>query len=491
MTTQSWKLTRRSWNGAVLTAFLCLGAIPGSASGAIQSRAMRSPFWHSGALLAAPLLACAISATPAPTRSPAAPAPGAAVLDPTERAITEAVDARNVDAIALLERIVNLNSGTMNLAGVRAVGDVLRGELDGLGFTTRWVDGAGFQRAGHLVAEHRGTGPKLLLIGHLDTVFEPSSPFQRFERLSETSARGPGVIDMKGGDVIIIHALKALKAAGALDALTITVVFDGDEEHPGDPVAQARRALVDAAAGAAAAIGFEDGSGDPHKANTARRGAGFWTLRSTGTPAHSSQIFRDDVGPGAIFEAARVLEAFRVQLAGQQYLTFSPGVALGGTALTLDAPHNQGTAAGKTNVVARDMVVQGDLRTVSPEQLAQVKAAMRDIVARPLPHSSSTIEFDDGYPPMAPTAGNTRLLALYDAVSRDLGMGEVTAVDPIKAGAADVSFVAGLVPMALDGIGLAGRDDHTDRETADLAMLPGLTKRAALLLHRLGSAASR
>jgi glutamate carboxypeptidase len=431
----------------------------------------------------APVLACAALGGPAPLRDPPAAAP--ATLDATEQQIVKAVDAGNPAALALLERIVNINSGTMNLAGVRDVGAVLRAELDGLGFTTRWVDGAAFGRAGHLVAERSGPGPRLLLIGHLDTVFEPASPFQRFERLSETAARGPGIIDMKGGDVIIVHALAALNAAGVLDRANIVVVMNGDEEHPGQPLAAARRALVDAANGAAAAIGFEDGAGDPRMANTARRGASSWTLRSTGTPAHSSQIFREDVGPGAIFEAARALDGFRARLAGQPYLTFSPGVALGGTAVELDAPHNQGTASGKTNVVAKDVVVQGDLRALSPEQLASARAVMREVVARSLPHTASSLEFDDGYPPMAPTDGNRRLLARYDAVSRALGQGPVAAVDPMKAGAADVSFVAGLVPMALDGIGLAGTDDHTEKETADLRMLPALTRRAALLIYRL------
>jgi glutamate carboxypeptidase len=377
----------------------------------------------------------------------------------------------------------------MNLDGVRQVGAVLRAELDALGFTTRWVDGAAFQRAGHLVAERAGAGPRVLLIGHLDTVFEPSSPFQRFERLSETTARGPGIIDMKGGDVIMIHALAALAAAGALDRLHVVVVMNGDEEHPGEPVAVARQALVEASRGAIAALGFEDGDGDPRTANISRRGASSWLLRSTGTPAHSSQIFRDDVGAGAIFEAARVLDGFRARLAGQPYLTFSPGVILGGTQATLDAPNNQGTAAGKTNVVAKDVVVQGDLRALSPDQLAATRAVMREIAGHPLPRSSSQIEFQDGYPPMAPTPGNQRLLAIYDAASRDLGLGPVVAVDPMKAGAADVSFVAGLVPMAIDGIGLAGADDHTAKETADLRMLAPLTKRAALVLLRLGRGA--
>jgi glutamate carboxypeptidase len=384
---------------------------------------------------------------------------------------------------------VNINSGTMNLGGVRAVGAVLRAQLDEIGLQTRWIDGASFGRAGHLVAEHPGSGPRVLLIGHLDTVFEPSSPFQRFEQIDAATARGPGIIDMKGGDVIIVQALKALRAVGELDHMNVSVVLHGDEEHPGEPVAEARRALIEAATGAVAALAFEDGSGDPRTAVTARRGASSWTLRSTGTPAHSSQIFREQVGMGAIYETARVLDAFRTQLAGQPYLTFSPGVLLGGTTVTLDGPHNRGAASGKTNVVARDTVVQGDLRALSPEQLASTRATMRKIVARALPHTTSTIDFQEGYPPMAPTEGNRQLLAMYDQVSRDLGLGPVTAVDPSEAGAADVSFVAGLVSMALDGLGLAGRDDHTDKETADLRMLPALTKRAAVLLYRLRSPA--
>jgi glutamate carboxypeptidase len=412
-------------------------------------------------------------------------------LNATEQALTRSVDARNNDALALLERLVNINSGTMNLAGVRQVGSILRAQLDSLGFATRWVEGAAFQRAGHLVAERTGEGPRILLIGHLDTVFEPSSPFQKFERLSDTTARGPGIIDMKGGDVIIVHALKALKAAGVLERLSITVVFSGDEEKAGTPVDSARAALVDAAKRSQYAIGFEDGSGDPHTAVVARRGAGSWILTSTGTPAHSSQIFRDDIGPGAVFESARVLQAFRERLSGQQYLTFNPGVALGGTDAKLDSTTTQGTAAGKSNVVAGRMVVSGDIRTISREQLASAKDAMRRIVAQHLPHTTSEITFDDGYPPMAPTQGNRRLIALYDSVSRVLGFGPVRAVDPSKAGAADVSFTAPFLATAIDGVGLAGWDDHTEKETADLRMLAPLTKRAAVLLYRLGTRAPR
>ena len=412
-------------------------------------------------------------------------------LNATERRIAAAVDARNAQALALLERVVNINSGTMNFDGVRKVGDAFKVELDALGFATKWVDGAGFNRAGHLVAERNGRGPRILLIGHLDTVFEPRSPFQKFERLTDSTARGPGIIDMKGGDVIIVEALRALKAAGVLDRLSITVVMHGDEEDAGAPLDAARGTLTEAAKRSEIALGFEDGSGDPHTAVISRRSAGSWTLRTTGTPAHSSQIFRDDIGAGALFEAARILQGFRERLSGQQYLTFNPGVILGGSEVKYDTAQSGGTAFGKTNVVAGQAIVSGDLRALSPEQLEKAKTAMREVVAQHLPKTTAELTFDDGYPPMAPTDGNRRLLAVHDSVSQALGFGGVVAVDPSRAGAADVSFAAPFVPMVIDALGLAGWDDHSDKETANLNWLPRLTKRAAVLIYRLGSRESK
>jgi glutamate carboxypeptidase len=409
----------------------------------------------------------------------------APALTSTERTIVNAVDSHNKNALALLERLVNINSGTMNFAGVRQVGDILRAQFDSLGFKTRWVDGAAFHRAGHLIAEHPGPGPKLLLIGHLDTVFEPSSPFQRFQKLDDSTARGPGVIDMKGGDVILLYALRALRDAGTLSKMNVTVVYDGDEEEAGTPTDLARRALVDAATGAQAAVGFEDGAADPKTAVISRRSAGSWTLKTTGQPAHSSQIFKPEFGAGAVYEASRILYEFYSKLSTEQYLTFNPGLALGGTLLEVDTTGTEGSASGKRNVVAEHMEVTGDLRTLSPEQHAKAKRAMQEIVSHHLPQTSATIEFDDGYPPMAPTEGNRRLLAMYDKASRDLGFGSVVAVDPSRAGAADVSFVASKVPMIIDGVGLSGHDDHTEKETGDLRMFAPLTKRAALLMYRL------
>jgi len=397
------------------------------------------------------------------------------------------VDANQAEAVALLERVVNINSGTQNLDGVRKVGAMFRAELDALGFTTQWVNQDEVKRAGHLVAERTPPrqAPKILLVGHLDTVFEPHSPFQKFERLDGNRARGPGIIDMKGGNVIIVTALKALKSAGLLDSLHVMVVMTGDEESAGRPLRIARKPLVDAARGAAAALGFEDGDGHPDHAVTARRGTTAWLLRVKGKPAHSSQIFRDDIGHGAIFEASRVLQEFREQLAGQPHLTFNPGVILGGTSVDFDAPAARGTAFGKDNVIAEHALVAGDLRALTPEQFETARQAMERIAKTSLPQTSSSLTFDEGYPPLAPAEGNAKLLAMLDKASRDLGLNPITAVDPDRAGAADVSFIAAHVPMIVDALGLKGDGGHTAGETADLGVLAMQAKRAAVLLGRL------
>lgn len=407
-------------------------------------------------------------------------------LTKEERAIAAFVDANQAEAIALLERAVNINSGTQNLEGIRKVGALFRAEFDALGFTTTWVNQDEVKRAGHLVAERKGKGgPRVLLIGHLDTVFEADSPFQKFERLDGNTARGPGIIDMKGGNVIIVTAMKALKAAGLLDSLHIVVVMTGDEEDGGRPLRVARKALVDAAQGTVAALGFEDGDGHPDHAVTARRGTTGWQLRVKGKPAHSSQIFRDDIGYGAIFEATRVLQEFQKQLAGQPHLTFNPGIILGGTSADFDAQATRGTAFGKTNVIAEHAFVAGDLRALTPEQVESVRQTMETIAKTSLPQTSSTLTFDEGYPPLAPKEGNAKLLAMLDKASRDLGLNPIIAVDPDRAGAADISFVAAHVPMLIDALGLKGDGGHTVEETADLGGIATQAKRAAVLLSRI------
>ena len=125
-------------------------------------------------------------------------APAAAKLSPAEQVMLRTVDAEQERTVALLERWVNQNSGTMNPTGVEAVGRMVRSELEPLGFKVAWIDMKAAGRAGHIVARHAGKrgGKRLLLIAHLDTVFEPDSPFQRWQRAGNL-ARGPGAGDDK------------------------------------------------------------------------------------------------------------------------------------------------------------------------------------------------------------------------------------------------------------------------------------------------------
>jgi len=406
-------------------------------------------------------------------------------LGETEKEIVSFVESRFEESVSILEQIVNINSGSMNFDGVMAVGDVFANEFSELGFETRWLDGEAFGRAGHLFAHRGDSGPHILMIGHLDTVFEIDSPFQTFRRIDDNRAEGPGIIDMKGGDLVILEALRALKHSGVLDDLTITVALIGDEESSGDPLEVGRAALVEAAELADVAMAFEPGDGDPMTAVLARRGFTGWEITAEGIRAHSSAVFTEEVGYGSIYEAARILTAFQQELTGEELLTFNPGIILGGTALEYDEENDRGSAFGKTNVVAEKTVVAGDLRTISPEQRENVQARMRAIVEQHLPGTSASITFRNSYPPMGMTEGNERLLAMWSQASQDAGYGPVRAGDPSDAGAADVSFAAGLVSMAIDGLGMTGGGTHTTEEWADLSTLPMQTIRSAILLHRL------
>ena len=404
---------------------------------------------------------------------------GADGLTATEQRIVERVNANHAAAIALLEETVAIPSATENHAGVRKVGDVFARELARLGFETRWVTlPPDVNRAGHLVAERRGTkGQRLLLIGHLDTVLQGEA-----FRVDGDRAYGTGIADMKGGDVIVVEALRALEQAGALKGRQVIVVFTGDEEDTGEPQSVSRKALLEAAERSDVALAFEGAA--PGVAVVGRRGIGSWRLRVAGEQAHSSGIFRENRGYGAIFEAARILDRFRIDLR-EPYLTYNPSVIVGGTDVAYDEVAKSGTARGKTNVIPREAQVEGDIRFLTPEQFERARERMTAIVAEHLAHTTASIVVKKDFPSMAPTERNQAVLATLDAVSRDLGFGPVVAQDPGERGAGDISFVCDGRLACLDGLGAMGENDHAPGEYVELGKLPMLTRRAALLIYRL------
>lgn len=407
-------------------------------------------------------------------------------LQPDEQRMADWIDAHAEEAIALLKEAVDIPSGSMNHEGVREVGDVMRRELDALGLATEWIEmPPEVDRAGHLFGRKDGEGRKFLLIGHLDTVFEAEDGVRPFEREGDI-ARGHGVYDMKTGNTIIVYALKALQHIGALDGIPVVVAYIGDEEKTGQPTEISRKDLVEAGQWADVALGFEEAMyfDDTDWATVARRSSSSWILKVTGKQSHSSDIFTDEIGAGAIFEASRILHRFYEEVPGEKYLTFNAGTIQGGTEVEYEPSENRGTTFGKNNVVPRTVIVHGGMRAISQAQLNDAREKMRSIVAESLPQTSATIEFTDGYPPMSPTEGNMALARELSAINVALGRKPMPPLDPSERGAADISFVAPYTD-SLAGLGGIGGGGHTPDEYLELSSLPLAIKRAAILIYRL------
>jgi len=412
-----------------------------------------------------------------------------AELSKAESAMAKTVEAEQPRSIALLEKLVNQNSGSLNLEGVEKVGAMMRAELEPLGFKVEWKPMTDTGRAGHLIATHTGRPDtkRLLLIAHLDTVFEPDSPFQKFTRKGDRG-EGPGAGDDKGGMVVIVAALRAMQAAGTLNSANIEIHMTGDEEDAGSPIEKARADLIAAGKRSDVALDFEglvrDGGAD--MGSVARRSSDSWTVTATGKSAHSSGIFSAAAGDGAIYELTRILYRFRTELP-EPNLTFNVGLIAGGQQAELDAGGIRATVTGKTNIIAPIAVARGDLRALSPEQIERVKAKMTAIVAGHAPGTDAKISFDPGgYPSMAPTDGNRALLAKLNGVNRDLRLPEMAPLDPLKRGAGDISFVAGDVD-GLAGLGPYSTGDHAPGEAVDIPSIARQAARAAILMSRLSA----
>lgn len=405
-------------------------------------------------------------------------------LSPVEKKLVQTVEQQMEQTLQLLRQSVDINSGTYNITGVRAVGDLYAKELKALGFTVEWIllpDS--LKRAGHLVAYRKGTkGKKLFLIGHLDTVFEPDMPANPFTLLNDSTATGQGVNDMKGGDVAIIAALKALHQYGLLDQTTITVYMTGDEENAGYPREVSRGDFISRAQQHDIALAFETASG-MNTIATARRGASGWKLEVEGKQGHSSGVF-GNAGYGSIYEAARIINSFRERLSKEQYLTFNPGLIVGGSEVSYNDEAQQGQVAGKTNIISPRTYANGDLRFLSEEQKENARTVMREIVGQSLPGTNASIRFSDGIPSMSPTEGNTKLAAQLSEVSEALGFGKVSPGNPGSRGAGDISYVAKYLDC-LDGLGASGRGAHAPGETINLKEYPKLIQRTAVYLYRL------
>ncbi|KAB1579175.1 M20/M25/M40 family metallo-hydrolase [Serratia marcescens] len=415
--------------------------------------------------------------------SPLAFAAGA--LTPDEQALTRYITEHKAEQLQLLETLVNINSGTANAQGVRRTGERLRPEFELMGFHTRWAElPPAMKHTGSLIAIHDGKGAGLLLIGHLDTVFPQDSPFQTFALSPDgKTATGPGVIDDKGGIVTLLYALKALDHTGKLKDARITVVLTGDEELAAKPTSLSRLALREVAQTSDIALGFEFAL-SPDRLVTARRGLSEWFLSSIGKPMHSSVIFSSDAGDGAIYETARVLNAFHDALSDTPGLTLSPGLLLGGQTVNEDIQQGTGRASGLKTIIAAKTRVHGDLRYLSEPQKNAAVQKMRTATTHPLPHTSSQLAISDIMPVMPETEASRQLLTQFSDISVALGEGPLQAIPAAERGGADASYIAQYVPAVIDGLGAWGSGAHSPQETLVVSSLPVVTSRTAIFIRR-------
>jgi glutamate carboxypeptidase len=393
--------------------------------------------------------------------------PVSATLNPEEQKIVAYVDANCGNFAKDLEKIVQIDSATGNIDGVKAMAGFFIPQFKALHFDVPPPEAA--KRAVHFVATRTGAqGKRLLLIGHLDTVL-PGGNFS----LVGTKAFGAGTLDMKGGDLVLLYALRALDSVGALQGTTLNVIMTGDEEKPGHPFKDTRTTLRDLAAHSDLCLAFEPTMGAT--AIVARRGRVEWNLEVRGETGHSAQIFSTTMGSGSVFETARILSSFYDELGAMNGITCNAVLVCDG-------------AEALTNVIPQRTRVIGDLRFPSAKELDATQTRMQAIAGgkgKNLPKTLATLCFDvDLFPAMEPTPANYALLAQLDQVSRDLGFGAIEAVDPKARGAGDISFVSPPLP-GLDGLGLRGEGWHTHEEFADLASAPELIKRTAVLIYRL------
>jgi glutamate carboxypeptidase len=388
-------------------------------------------------------------------------------VDATIERIKEHLSARREAALELLEGLVEVNSYTYNPGGGAAVGDMLAAELgsiEGIA-SVRAAPSARF--APHVVAStvaaEASSEGLVALVGHLDTVFPPGT-FETFKREGGI-ARGPGVLDMKGGLVVMLEALRALGRENALAAIPLRVVIVSDEEV-GSP--EGRSLIERELAGASAALVFEAGRAKD-AVITARKGTGSATIVASGRAAHAGNAHAE--GANAIWALCRFVERAQGLTDYERGVTVNVGTISGGQ--------------GK-NTVPAHAEARLDFRFVRGEDGTSLFAALEraaEEAALSLPGTRVVVEADAGRQPLERTAANVELYRAYSACARDAGLGDGEA--KLVGGGSDASTTAAMGIPSIDGLGPRGSGFHTQDELIEVeSILPKAEALARFLLGR-------
>jgi glutamate carboxypeptidase len=384
---------------------------------------------------------------------------------PLQTRLTEAVEARLPRYLAELEALVNIDCGSYTPAGVNQVADAVAASLAELGASVERIahqPSAGDPQLGDLVVGHLpGDGPRLLLIGHMDTVFDPGTAAERPFMVSGDRATGPGTSDMKGGLLAGLHALAALQAAGTRPA--VTFVANPDEEigsifstpHIRRLAGDHDAALVLESARATGEI------------VSARKGIADLEVTFSGRAAHAG--VEPEKGRSAILAAARQVVAIHALNGRWPSVTLNAGVIAGGT---------------RPNVVPAGCQLQLDLRAATRTEFEAAMAEVERLVAEPSPEGvSAELRRMALHPVMERTPATARLAELAIAIAADLGF---ALRDTSTGGASDANTTSNAGLPSLDGLGPIGGDDHSADEWLDLGSVVPRMALLANLITRVG-----
>ena len=383
--------------------------------------------------------------------------------------------------IKLLEEICRIDSRTQKCPeGVCRVGDILAEQVRTLGFECQRVSPRDDEmpRGTHVVAErNRGGSPRIVLIGHMDTVLSPEEVPLRLDT-DEGRMYGSGVSDMKGGIVVMLEALRqALDGEGAAGQANLVVVLNASEETPTVSFGEMLRGCCE---GAAACLNFEpclEGPSGAHAIVRVRKGINRGRLTCRGRSAHAGNHHAR--GANAIRELARKVEAIESLTNYDREVTANVGVVSGGQTY---------------NQVADLATAEFEVRGFHPGLMAQMKADVESACREASVRSgdgktacSLELEWLPGFPPLPANPKTDELLGAYVRTARDVA--GLRCEGGTRGGAADCNFVADMVPV-LDGLGVLGGEFHTPWEWADVSSMAARASVAGAFLEDLCAGAS-
>ena len=414
--------------------------------------------WFANLVRRAVLVAAAPAAALLAATLPAA-APAAA--DP----LLDAAKAAQADQLALLEQVVNIDSGTGDAEGGAKVMAVLAPRLKALGMSVETVPAEAPGLAANTVATLKGTGRlRILLIGHIDTVFGPGTVAKWGFSNDSTRLHGPGVGDEKGGVVEAVEALTLLRRANVANFASITLLIETSEER-GSP---GTRALIDRLLkDADVELNLEPGDA-PDKLTVWRKGSTVFTIDVTGRAAHAGVAPQD--GRNAAVELLHQLQGYDTFPHTGEGLTVNLTLLSAGTRNNIIPDHATATFSVRPRVAAQADEVQKAL-----------EAAAAHVA---VPGTTVKIVREGAFPPLAENPATAALAAraatLYAATGRTLGTGG-------NGGASESAMAAAKGVPALDGLGPVGGGFHSDGEFVDLASVTPRLYLLAALIRDLGT----